>query len=83
MRSLPASLMPNAEDLAVGRLAEDEVERVVAAVAQDLRDARPDEVHVHGERGRGRRAGEPHLRAHRVVEPQPRPAELVGTSARR
>ncbi len=65
-----------AEDLPGAGLAEDEVEAVVAAVAQDLRDPRPHEVHVHGECGGRGGAGEPHLRAHRVVEAPAEAAEL-------
>ncbi len=76
MRSLPASLMPKPKISPAAGLAEEEVEGVVAAVAEDLRDPRPDEVHVHGERrGRGG-AGEPHLRAHGVVEAPAEAAEL-------
>ena len=67
-----------AEDLALAGLAHQELERVVAAVAQHLRDPRPHEVHVHRERRGGGGAGEPHLRAHGIGEAPAEAAEFLG-----
>jgi hypothetical protein len=64
------------EDLADRRLTEHVVERVVAPVVEQSRDPCPHEMHVHGERRRGRRPGERRLFASDLTEAESRPAEL-------
>jgi hypothetical protein len=64
------------EDVAVGGLLEDPGAAGVAGAVQVGGRARPVQVHVHGDRGRGRVVREAPLEQADLVEAEPRPAEL-------
>ena len=64
------------EDVACGRLLEQPGEARVAGAVEVGGDARPVEVHVDRDRGRGRDVGEPALQPSHLGERQPRPAEV-------
>ena len=74
--SLPASPWPAAKTWPAGRLLEQPGEARVAGPVELRGDARPVEVHVDRDRGRGGDVGEPALQPSHLRERQARPAEV-------